>query len=250
MRKSLLFFFVCAIAVTAWAQERTITGKVTATEDGSALPGVNVMLKGTTVGTTTDAEGNYSLGVPESGGSLIFTFIGLKSMEIAIGERSTVDVGLALDVTQLSEVVVTALGVERQSKTLGFSVKEVKNDELTVGRTTNVVNALSGKVAGVRVAGSNGMTGSSSAIFIRGFTTFTGSNQPLFVIDGIPIDNSGGDMALQTGVSNSNRAIDINQDDIESLTVLKGPAAAVLYGSRAAGGAIIITTKKGKGGPG
>jgi len=250
MRKSLLFFFVSLIAFSAMAQERTVSGKVAATDDGSPLPGVNVLLKGTTTGTTTDAEGNYSLTVPEHGGFLIFSFIGLESKEIEIGDRVKIDVGLALDVTQLAEVVVTALGVEREAKTLGFSVKEIKNQELTVGRTTNVVNALSGKIAGVRVAGSNGMTGSSSAIFIRGFTTFTGSNQPLFVIDGIPIDNSGGTMALQTGVSNSNRAIDLNQDDIESLTVLKGPAAAVLYGSRAAAGAIIITTKKGKGGPG
>jgi TonB-linked SusC/RagA family outer membrane protein len=230
----------------AWAQERTVTGRVTSSEDGSALPGVNVVLKGSTLGTVTDADGRYSLSVPSSGGSLVFSFIGLATNEVSIGDRSVVDLSLALDVTQLSEVVVTALGVERERKTLGFSVKEVKNEELTVGRTTNVVNALSGKVAGVRVAGSNGMTGSSSAIFIRGFTTFTGSNQPLFIVDGIPIDNSGGGMAAQTGVSNSNRAIDINQDDIETLTVLKGPAAAVLYGSRAAAGAIIITTKKGK----
>ncbi|HEU5290405.1 MAG TPA: SusC/RagA family TonB-linked outer membrane protein [Cyclobacteriaceae bacterium] len=234
-------------SVQALAQDRTVTGRVTSTEDGSPIPGVNVLLKGTSAGTATDADGKYSLPVPASGGSLIFSFIGLESKEIAIGDRAVVDVSLALDVTQLSEVVVTALGVERETKTLGFSVAQVSNEELTVGRTTNVVNALSGKVAGVRVAGSNGMTGSSSAIFIRGFTTFTGSNQPLFVVDGIPIDNSGGGMATQAGVSNSNRAIDINQDDIETMSILKGPAAAVLYGSRAASGAIIITTKKGKG---
>lgn len=249
MKRLLLLCLVVGFAFShfeANAQERTVSGRVTSTEDGSPLPGVNVVLKGTTTGTATDADGRYSLSIPASGGSLVFSFIGLESKEIPIGDRSTVDVSLALDVTQLSEVVVTALGVERESKTLGFSVKEVKNEELTVARTTNVVNALSAKVAGVRVAGSNGMTGSSSAIFIRGFTTFTGSNQPLFVVDGIPIDNGGGGTALQTGVSNSNRAIDINQDDIETLTVLKGPAAAVLYGSRAAAGAIIITTKKGK----
>lgn len=234
-------------SMQALAQDRTVTGRVTSTEDGSPIPGVNVLLKGTSTGTATDADGNYTLSVPATGGALVFSFIGLEAKEIAIGDRAVVDVSLALDVTQLSEVVVTALGIERESKTLGFSVKQVSNEELTVGRTTNIVNALSGKVAGVRVAGSNGMVGSSSAIFIRGFTTFTGSNQPLFVVDGIPIDNSGGGMATQTGVSNSNRAIDINQDDVESLSVLKGPAAAVLYGSRAAGGAIIITTKKGKG---
>lgn len=234
---------------TALAQERAITGKVTSAEDGISLPGVNVVVKGTTNGTVTDADGNYRIGVsPSNGGSLVFSFIGFSTTEVEIGERTVVDVSLKADVTELGEVVVTGLGIERQSKTLGFSVREVKNDELTVGRTTNLVNALSGKIAGVRIAGSNGMTGSSSAIFIRGFTTFTGSNQPLFVVDGIPINNDGGGNAQQTGVSNSNRAIDINQDDIESMTILKGPAAAVLYGSRAAAGAIMITTKKGKGG--
>ena len=230
----------------AWSQDRIVTGKVTASEDGSTLPGVNVLLKGTTTGTTTSADGTYSLSVPSSGGVLVFSFIGFQTIEESIGSRTVVDVVMSSDVTQLTEVVVTALGVERERKTLGFSVKDIDNEELTVARTTNVVNALSGKIAGVRVAGSNGMTGSSSAIFIRGFTTFTGSNQPLFVIDGIPIDNGGGGNALQTGVSNSNRAIDLNQDDIETMTVLKGPAAAVLYGSRAAAGAIVITTKKGK----
>lgn len=230
----------------AWSQDRIVTGKVTASEDGSTLPGVNVLLKGTTTGTTTSADGTYSLPVPSSGGVLVFSFIGFQTIEESIGSRTVVDVVMSSDVTQLTEVVVTALGVERERKTLGFSIKDIDNEELTVARTTNVVNALSGKIAGVRVAGSNGMTGSSSAIFIRGFTTFTGSNQPLFVIDGIPIDNGGGGNATQTGVSNSNRAIDLNQDDIETMTVLKGPAAAVLYGSRAAAGAIVITTKKGK----
>lgn len=248
MRRVLLLLVASFVLVTsAMAQERTVSGRVTSTEDGSSLPGVNVVIKGTTSGTVTDADGNYKLSVPAGGGALVFSFIGLQTSEVVIGDRTVVDVSLALDVTQLSEVVVTALGIERESKSLGFSVKEVKSEELTVGRTTNVVNALSAKVAGVRVAGSNGMTGASSAIFIRGFTTFSGSNQPLFVVDGIPINNGGGATAAQNGVSNSNRAIDINQDDIASLTVLKGPAAAALYGSRAASGVILITTKNGKG---
>jgi TonB-linked SusC/RagA family outer membrane protein len=241
-----LFLMLMLTSSLTFAQERVVTGKVTSSEDGSPLPGVSVLQKGTANGTVTDTEGKYSLLLNVGSQTLIFSFVGMKSSEVEIGEMTSVDISLGIDVTQLSEVVVTALGVERQAKALGFSAKEIKNNELTVARTTNVVNALSGKIAGVRVAGSNGMTGSSSAIFIRGFTTFTGSNQPLFVVDGIPINNDGGANALQTGVSNSNRAIDINQDDIESMTVLKGPAAAVLYGSRAAAGAIIITTKKGK----
>jgi len=249
MRKILqsgIFLLLMITSLVVMAQDRTVTGRVTSAEDGSALPGVNVVVKGTANGTVTDSDGRYTISVPATGATLLCSFIGLETKQLAVGELSVVDASLVSDVTQLSEVVVTALGVERERKTLGFSVKDIDNKELTVARTTNVVNALSGKIAGVRVAGSNGMTGSSSAIFIRGFTTFTGSNQPLFVIDGIPIDNGGGGNALQTGVSNSNRAIDLNQDDIETMTVLKGPAAAVLYGSRAAAGAIVITTKKGK----
>lgn len=248
MKNYLRWLFVIPLLmliVEVNAQERTVNGRVTSAEDGSPLPGVNVILKGTSIGTATDADGNFRLSYTGTGSSLIFSFIGLESKEVPIGDQNVINVSLTLDVTQLSEVVVTALGLERDQKTLGFSVKQVNNQELTTGRTTNVVNALSGKVAGVRVAGSNGMVGSSSAIFIRGFTSFAANNQPLFVVDGIPINNEGGANAQQNGVSNSNRAIDLNQDDIESMTILKGPAAAVLYGSRAVAGAIIITTKKG-----
>ncbi len=246
MKKFLLLCSAMILTLSSvWAQERTVSGRVTSTEDGSALPGVNVVIKGTTNGTVTDSDGNYKLNVPAEGSALVFSFIGLQSQEIVIGDRSVVDVSLALDVTQLSEVVVTAFGIEREKKALGFSVSQVNNDELVKSRSTNIANALTAKVAGLRIQGSNGMVGSSSNIFIRGFTTFTGSNQPLFVVDGIPIDNGGGGNGLQAGVSNSNRGIDLNQEDIESLSVLKGPAAAVLYGSRAAAGAIIITTKKG-----
>ncbi len=251
MMKILRFFSVLALmlgfSMTLAAQDRTVTGRVTSAEDGSAIPGVNIVVKGTTSGTNTGTDGRYSLSVPANA-TLVFSFIGLQAQEVEVGNRSTIDVQLASDVKALSEVVVTALGVERETKALGFSVAQVENEQLTVGRTTNVVNALTGKVAGVRISGSNGMVGSSSAIFIRGFTTFTGSNQPLFVVDGIPINNGGGANATQTGVSSSNRAIDLNQDDIESVSILKGPAAAVLYGSRAAAGAILITTKKGKAG--
>src|SRR5204863_2012344 len=154
-----------------------------------------------------------------------------STQEAEIGNQTTIDIQLALDSKQLSEVVVTALGIESERKSLGTSIAELKADKFADTRQTNIVNSLTAKIAGVRVASSNGMVGSSTAIFIRGMTSFTQSNQPLFVVDGIPIDNSGGGNALQTGVSNSNRAIDLNPDDIESMSVLKGPAAAVLYGS-------------------
>lgn len=248
MRKILrlkVLLFVMLFGSVAWGQERTVTGKVTSADDGSPLPGVNVLVKGTTAGTVTDSNGQFSITAADQA-ILVFSFIGYTTKEVPLGSQSSIDVSLSADVTQLSEVVVTAFGIEREKKALGYSVSQVSNQELIQARTTNFANALTAKVAGLRVQGSNGMVGSSSSIFIRGFTTFTGSNQPLFVVDGIPIDNGGGGNALQSGVSNSNRAIDINQDDIETVSVLKGPAAAVLYGSRAAAGAIIITTKKGK----
>ncbi|MFM9837425.1 MAG: SusC/RagA family TonB-linked outer membrane protein [Cyclobacteriaceae bacterium] len=249
MRKNLLLkmlpLFLMLLTSMAWAQERTVTGKVTSLDDGTSLPGVNVVVKGTTNGTVTDSDGKYSLSVPISGGSLIFSFIGFRTSEIAIGDRTVIDISLQLDITQLNEVVVTALGIESEKRALGTSVSTLKSDAFADTRQTNIVNSLAGKMAGVRISSSGGNVGASSSIFIRGFTSFTQSNQPLFVVDGIPIDNSGGGNALQTGVANSNRAIDINPDDIENMTVLKGPAAAVLYGSRAISGAIIITTKKG-----
>ncbi len=227
------------------AQDGAVSGRVTSSDDGSALPGVSVQLKGTNRGTTTDANGNYRINAPATG-TLVFSFIGFTNQEVAVGNRTTVNLTLKTDATNLNEVVVTAIGFEREKKSLGYGINTIKNEELTQGRTTNVVNALQGKVPGVRIQSSSGQVGSSSAIFIRGFTTFTGSNQPLFVVDGIPIDNSTTPNTLQNGVATSNRGIDLNQDEIENLSVLKGPAAAALYGSRAASGAIIITTKKGR----
>ncbi|OGX82374.1 SusC/RagA family TonB-linked outer membrane protein [Hymenobacter glacialis] len=229
----------------ALAQTRTISGRVTDQKTGDGLPGVTILEKGTTNGVSSNADGTFTLTVPATGGSLVISSVGMATQERPIGADSKFTIALAQDAKQLSEVVVTAFGREQEKKAVGFSVSEVKNQELTQARATNISNSLTAKVAGVRVQGASGMVGASSSIFIRGMTTFTGSNQPLFVVDGIPIDNGGGGNALQNGVANSNRAIDINQDDVESISVLKGPAAAVLYGSRAASGAILITTKKG-----
>jgi len=249
----LITVWLLCIAWSAQAQERQITGKVTSNEDGSSLPGVNVTIKGTSRGTTTDASGSYRISVPDKT-VLVFSFVGMVTREVNVGNQTVLNVQLSSDARQLGEVIVTAFGIEKEKKGVGFSQAQLNNAELTVARTTNIANALSGKVAGVRVSGTNGMTGSSSNIQIRGLTTFTQSNQPLFVVDGIPIDNGGGVSGTgmlgnpnsQTGVSNSNRGIDIPQDDIETFTILKGPAAAALYGSRAAAGVVLITTKKGK----
>jgi TonB-dependent SusC/RagA subfamily outer membrane receptor len=248
MRKLLLLLTgVVFFATQALAQQRTITGKVT-DDKGSGVADASVVVKGTTLGTTTKADGTYSIAVPATATTLVFSAVGMPSMEVAIGKNTVVNASLKSEEKALSEVVVTSLGIRRDKKSLVYNPSVLKGEELNAAHTTNVTNALAGgKVPGLRVQGSGGsFTGSS--IIIRGFTTLTGSNQPLFVIDGIPVDNSGGGSPLQNGPSVSNRLIDINPDDIESMTVLKGGSATVLYGSRGANGIILITTKKGKSG--
>ncbi|PWS27974.1 hypothetical protein DHW03_10450 [Pedobacter yonginense] len=246
MKKLLQSLFILLfIAGSAMAQDRTITGTVTGKDDGLPLPGVSVKIKGATGGTTTGADGKYSIRISSNATSLEFSSVGYTSITKNISSSSVVNVALETDSKSLTEVIVTALGQKRETKSLGYGVTTVKNSELTAGRSSNVVNALAGKVAGVKILSSGGATGSSANINIRQATTFTGSNQPLWVVDGIPIDNGGGSQSVNTGSTNSNRGIDLNQDDIESVTILKGPAAAVLYGSRAVAGAVIVTTKKG-----
>lgn len=246
------------------AQERTISGKVTSEEDNATLPGVTVMLKGTTSGTTTDMDGNYKLSVPSQGGTLVYSFVGMASQEIEIGTRSVIDLGMAADAQQLAEIVVTALGVEREKKALGYSVQEVKGKMLDQSKETNIVNGLAGRVAGLTVNSSSGAAGASSRIVIRGNSSLLGNNQPLFVVDGIPVDNSQFSSSArnntnepsngtrkgdeeQGGADYGNAIQDLDPSSIESLSVLKGPTAVALYGSRASNGAIIITTKSGKG---
>lgn len=250
MRKVLLVLLVITLAVAnnTFAQDRVITGKVTSSEDGSSLPGVNVVIKGTTNGTVTDIDGNYKLSVPEDGGILVFSFIGLESQEAEIGSRSTIDALMDSDIQQLSEVVVTALGVTREVASLGYATQTVDAEEVTKAKEANFVNSLSGKVAGLSIKQNNNFGGSTNVV-IRGMSSITGSNQALFVVDGVPIDNRTGNDTYQSagryGYDYGNAASDINPEDIESMNVLKGAAATALYGSRAANGAIIITTKKG-----
>src|SRR5687768_10760968 len=246
MRKlTLLLIAVALFAFQAIAQ-RTVTGKVT-DEKGLPLANVSVLVRGTTVGTITKNDGTYALTVPANARALVFSAVDMSPVEMAIGTGNEVNATLKAEDKTIAEVVVTALGIKKDKKTLGYGVTQLTAQELTQAHTTNITNALAGKIPGVRVSGSGGSFAGSS-IIIRGFTTFTGSNQPLFVVDGVPIDNGGGGIALQTGVTRSNRAIDLNQEDIESITVLKGPSASVLYGSRASNGVILITTKKGKAG--
>lgn len=228
-----------------FAQENTITGKVTSAADGVALPGVNVVVEGTTIGTVTDVDGNYRLNVPEDADVLSFSFIGLKEQNVQINGRSVIDVEMEEDAQQLSEVVVTAIGIEQNRRKLGYSIQEIESEEITRAPQTNLVNSLNGKVAGVNIVSSSGAPGASAAIRIRGNTSIEGNNSPLFVVDGVPISNDAVGNGVG-GVDQSNRAIDINPNDIASMSILKGPAATALYGIRAANGAIIITTKKGK----
>jgi len=225
----------------------TVTGKVTGADDGNALPGVNVYLKGTQAGTITDSEGGYTLAISDSKGILVFSYIGYATQEVSVDGRTKIDVNLEASVESLSEVVVTALGIQREEVTLGYSVGKVKGSDLTHVAQENVLNSLAGRVAGVTV-NSTGGTGSSVRMTIRGTKSLVNDNQPLFVVDGVPIVNSLNNIS-QVGSDNrvdyGNPIADLNPEIIESMTVLKGPSAAALYGSRAGNGVVIITTKNG-----
>ena len=242
---SLVLLLVLAGAVAAMAQ-RTITGTVT-DESGETLIGASILAKGTSSGTVTDVDGTYSLNVSEDVGALIFSYTGFTTKEVQLGASNVIDVTLQESAEQLSEVVVTAIGLEANRARLGYSVQNLDNDDIINSQEANIVNSLNSKVAGVTVTSSSGSPGASANIRIRGATSITGNNQPLFVIDGVPIDNSEFGNAVD-GVDQSNRAIDINQNDVESMTVLKGPAATSLYGVRAANGVVVITTKSGEAG--
>lgn len=248
MRASILLMLTVLFAGTAWSQGK-VTGKVTDRASGEALPGVAVVVSGSDSGVFTGADGTYSISANAASDKLVFTFIGYDSETIEIGGQASVNVALTAGV-DLDEVVVTALGVSREKKALGYSVQELGNDAFTEARSENVVKSMTGKIAGVQVTSGTAI-GSSSKIILRGASSITGDNQPLFVVDGVPMDNadysSGNQQRSVGGYDYGNAMQDMNPDDIESVTVLKGPAAAALYGSRASNGAIVITTKTGKG---
>jgi len=234
------------------AQQKTITGTVTSEKSGETMPGATVVIKGTTTGVASDLNGKYSIQAA-TGDVLVVSFIGMKDKEINVGDASVYNVKLASGV-DLDEYVVTALGISREKRALGYAVSNVSGEDIERSGEQNVIQALAAKAPGVQVIGSGGTPGASSKVLIRGPSTFTGENQPLIVVDGIPIDNSTTQSSPRDypfnanlqGVNNSNRAIDLNPDDIASVTILKGPAAAALYGARAGNGAIIYTTKRGR----
>ncbi len=239
-------FLLLFLSVVTVAQQRTVTGTVTSSTDGLTLPGVNVVVQGTTAGTISDFEGKFSLDISGGDVTLQFSFIGYATQAVDVGNSSVVNVALVPSLVGLDEVVITSLGIAREKKALGYAVTEVGGEEFTDARELNIANALSGKVAGVNV--SNMATGpaGSSRIIIRGNSSINGQNQPLYVIDGIPMDNSNyGQAGMWGGSDEGDGTTSLNPDDIETMTVLKGGSAAALYGSRATNGVILITTKKG-----
>ena len=242
----MLLFLVASVSVMA---QQTLSGRVTTSTDGAPLPGVSVLVKGTTTGLSTDSEGRYTITVPNESSVIVFSFIGFVTQEIVVGNRSIIDVVLEDDATQLSEVVVTALGIPRETKTLVYATQQVKPTELIEARdANNVLNSLQGKVANALITQGSGGPGSGVRIVLRGNRFIQGTNNALIVVDGVPISNGTNGTVTSDfgGIQGSDGASSINPDDIESMTVLRGASAAALYGSQAGNGVIVITTKKGR----
>jgi len=240
-----LLFLFSLLSFHAIAQERIIKGLVT-DNNSSPVPGANVEIKGTSKKTMTNPNGEFEISVSEKGNILVITYVGMETQEILIGDDLFYTIQLKEGI-ELEEVVVTAMGVKRTEKSLGYATTQVKGDEISGSNESNLINAISGKVAGVDISSAGGGVGSSSRILIRGVSNISSDNQPLFVVDGVPVNNS---LRARGNVDYGNALSDINPNDIESLTVLKGASAAALYGSQAANGAVIITTKSGKSGMG
>ncbi len=226
-------------------QEYTISGKVT-DSSGQPLPGVTVVIKGTTQGTVTNADGEYSLSIIPENATLVFSFVGMKTQNVVVGNQTKINVILEDETVGINEVVVTALGIQKESKALGYSITKLEGEEFAKVRENNFANSLTGMVAGVNVTGTGSGPGGSTRVTIRGNTSIAGDNQPLYIINGIPMDNTQFGVGGNTMPDWGDNISSINPDDIDELSVLKGATAAALYGSRAKNGAIIITTKSGR----
>src|SRR5690606_34715707 len=231
---------------TPFVQDVRVTGRVTSASDGQGIPGVNVVVKGTQTGTITDVDGRYTVSAPADA-VLVFSSIGFETQEISVNGRTVIDVSIAPSLSELDEVVVTALGIEREQKSLGYHVSNVDGNELRQVSQENVLSSLAGRVPGVTINQTSG-PGFSISVIVCGATSLTTDNPPLFVVDGVPMSNSLNNVG-QRGDGNQfdygNAISDINPDDIESVNILKGPSAAALYGTRAGNGVVIITTKSG-----
>ncbi|MDH3709871.1 MAG: TonB-dependent receptor plug domain-containing protein, partial [Cyclobacteriaceae bacterium] len=226
------------------AQTRTVSGKVISAEDGSALPAVNVILKGTTTGSVTDVDGNYRMQIPQDGGSLVFSFIGLLTQEVAIGNQTVIDVQMRADVTELSEVIVVGYGTQIKRDLTG-NIAKVSGKDIESIPLNSIETTLQGRTAGVFIQQGSGKPGQAVKMRVRGSSSVTASNQPLFVVDGVPITTQNVSI---TNNQPTNPLSDLNFNDVESIEVLKDASAAAIYGSRAANGVVIITTKSGKSG--
>jgi TonB-linked SusC/RagA family outer membrane protein len=241
--KGILTLLLAVVVQVTFAQEKTISGTVS--DKSGVLPGVSVVIEGSNKGVETDFDGKYSIEA-NSGDVFVFRYLGYETAKITVGASNIINVTLVEGGEVLDEIVITAFGIKKSEKALGYSVQSIKGESMTEARESNITNAISGKIAGVQVTGTSGSVGASSRIVLRGNSSITGNNEPLYVVDGVPISNSSfGNAGSGGGVDLPNGAADINPDDIESITVLKGPNAAALYGLRAGNGVIVITTKKG-----
>jgi TonB-linked SusC/RagA family outer membrane protein len=242
MRKAITL--LCLLIGIGWASAQTkVSGTVVSADDGQPVIGASVLVKGTANGTITDTSGKFTIMVPSANKKLSFSFVGMATMDVDAKPGMTVV--MKADSKQIDEVIVTAIGIKRSEKALGYSVGVVKSDDLTAARESNVVNSLSGKVAGVNILQSSGTAGGASKIILRGQSSLGSAGQPLFVIDGMPVSNNTQNFGINGGIDTGSRIGDISSDDIESMTVLKGASATALYGARAKDGAVVITTKKG-----
>ena len=233
--------------ITAAQQGMIVSGTVTSAIDNQSLPGATIIVKGTSTGVISDSEGKYSITVPNAQSVLVFSFIGMEIQEIQVNGKVTINVALAFTTIGVEEVVVTALGITRKEKSLGFAIGKVSGDDMSRVVQENALNGLSGKVSGVQIS-STGGTGASVSMVIRGATSLSSDNQPLFVIDGVPVINTLNNVAgfgYDNRVDYGNAISDLNSSDIESVSVLKGASAAALYGSRAGNEVVLITTKSG-----
>lgn len=240
----ILLYLIIGIC-TVVAQSTKVTGSVTAADDGQPVIGASIVVKGTMVGTVTDFDGKFSLEVPSSGKLLVISFVGMVPQEVAV--KPVINVVLKSDTQNLEEVVVTAMGIKRSEKSIGFAATSVAGDAISEKQTGDIMSGLAGKVAGVQISSTSSDPGASNSVVIRGMSSLSGSNQPLYVVDGVPLSNSAkfSDDGLNSGYDYGNGANAVNPNDVESMTILKGAAATALYGSRAAAGVVIITTKSG-----
>ena len=246
----ILTLFLAFFVHLSFAQDTTISGTVT-DQDGLPLPGVNIVVEGTTTGTQTDFDGNYAINA-SAGQVLLFSYIGQKDVRRTVGAESTINVQMEEDAQALEEVIVTAQGIKKEKQALGYAVSEVDQDQLEQRAEGDVGRILTGKASGVNITSQSGLSGSGTSIVIRGLSTFSGSNQPLFIVDGVPFDSgtngqtqSGAGNSFVDGNNGSSRFLDLDPNNIESVNVLKGLAAATLYGTAGRNGVVLITTKNG-----